>query len=204
MKTSWLLAFTGILAIPVWSGDVADLIPAPLPAERYAAMKERSPFALATAVAPAAPTQGSFAANWFVSGIGRLGDSDFVAIKSRDLSTQFTLCGREPLNGVSVASVTWSEVIGKSTVILQKGTETAKLEFSESQLRTAVPTVGTVTTTSPSASGPNPKPIPMPPLPTSARPSSRTPTQQTSPLASATGTPSPINRRLEVIHHPRQ
>jgi len=39
------------------------------------------PFAVATPVAPAAEPQASFAANWFVSGIARIGDQDFVTIK---------------------------------------------------------------------------------------------------------------------------
>ena len=69
------------------------------------------------------------------SKIARLGDTDFVTIKSRDASQQFSLFGSEPQNGVSVASVQWSETVGKSTVILKKGTETAKLEFNEAELR---------------------------------------------------------------------
>lgn len=115
--------------------------PAPLPAERYAAMAGKSPFALATAIAPPTAPAASFAANWFVSGIGRLGDTDFVTIKSRDASIQFSLFGNEPnpQYGVAMASVNWSETIGKSTVVLQKGTEIARLEFNEAELRGPTP-----------------------------------------------------------------
>jgi len=102
-------------------------------------MAEKSPFALATAAAPVAEPQASFAANWYVHGIARVGETDFVTIKSRDATQIFSLIGREAQHGVSVASIEWSETIGKSKVILQKGTETAKLEFNEAELRAPAP-----------------------------------------------------------------
>ncbi len=46
--------------------------------------------------AAAGSPKASFAQNWYVAGIGRLQDEDFVSVKSRDLSSQFTLRGREP------------------------------------------------------------------------------------------------------------
>ncbi len=99
-------------------------------------MITHSPFALTTATAPT-QTQPSFAADWFVSGIARLNDEDFVSIKSRDLSTQFSLIGRAENRqyGVALASVNWSDAVGKTTVILSKGTETARLEFNEADVR---------------------------------------------------------------------
>jgi len=114
-----------------------DPIPQAWPSARYEKMKQQSPFALATPVAPVPDAQASFAANWFVSGIGRLDGEDFVTIKSRDLSTQFSLYGHDTNaeNGLTLASIDWSEKIGKSTVIIKKGTETAKLEFNEAEIR---------------------------------------------------------------------
>lgn len=139
MKTFPSLCIAALLTSPAWSEE--DPAPKPLPAERYETMASQSPFALATVTAPPAAPQASFAANWFVSGIARLGDADFVTIKSRDAALQFSLFGHEPNteHGVSVASVNWSETIGKSTVILQKGTEMAKLEFNEADLRGPAP-----------------------------------------------------------------
>lgn len=143
MKLPAFLAGALLLAGPAFGAESA--VPAPLPASRYAAMSAKSPFALATAAAPVAEPQASFAANWYIAGIGRVGDSDFVSIKSRDASVQFSLFGREPhpQTGVAVASVNWSETIGKSTVILQKGTEMAKLEFNEAELRGPPPSGNT-------------------------------------------------------------
>jgi hypothetical protein len=111
-------------------------IPASLPGERYAEMSARSPFAVATA-APIPQTAQSFAANWYVSGMARLNGEDFVSIKSRDLSIQFSLHGREedPRTGVALESVDWSDDVGRSMVILRKGTETARLEFNGADLR---------------------------------------------------------------------
>ena len=137
MKLRPLICCAALLAIPVRAADPA--MPEAYPAGRYSTMVEKSPFALATAAAPVAEPQASFAANWYVHGIARAGDTDFVTIKSRDATQIFSLIGREPQNGVSVASIEWSETIGKSKVILQKGTETAKLEFNEAELRGPAP-----------------------------------------------------------------
>ena len=137
-RATFLLFVVSLSISHAWSADFSE--PAALPADRYAAMREKSPFALATASVPIAST-GSFAANWYLGAIGRLGDTDFVTIKSRDLSVQFTLFGHEPNpeHRVSISSVNWSDTVGESSVILQKGTETAKLEFNQSLLRAPAP-----------------------------------------------------------------
>jgi hypothetical protein len=116
--------------------EPAAVVPKAPEKSRYQALLAHSPFSLATAPAPVAVAQGSFASNWYVSGIGRIRGADFVSIKSRDLSTQFSLYGGEKARAgeVALVSVTWSDVVGKSTVILRKGTETAKLEFNEAEL----------------------------------------------------------------------
>src|SRR6187402_4001146 len=79
---------------PTWGAE--NPVPSPLPKDRYSTMKDSSPFALASPAAPVEAPQASFAANWFVSGIGRLNDEDYVTIKARDLSAQFSLFGHEP------------------------------------------------------------------------------------------------------------
>jgi hypothetical protein len=128
------------LSMVATTGAVAEPATAPVPQaqekSRYEALVAHSPFALATVPAPAPVAQASFAANWFVTGIGRIGGEDFVSIKSRDLATQFSLYAGEnkKADEVALVSVTWSDVVGKSTVILRKGTETAKLEFNEAEV----------------------------------------------------------------------
>lgn len=117
---------------------VEGAIPTAYPPDRYSAMVEQSPFALATPVAPppAAPERG-FAADWYVTGLGRYEDKDFVSIKSRDLATSFSLYGNEESNGVTLVGVEWSNERGKSTVTVRKGTETARLEFNQAELQAA-------------------------------------------------------------------
>lgn len=134
------------LLLAIVAGSVRALaeqsaIPAPFPSERYAAMVAQSPFALATPVAPppAAPERG-FAADWYVTGLARYADKDFVSIKSRDLATSFSLYGTEESNGVTLVGVEWSNERGKSTVTVKKGGETARLEFNQAELQaTAAP-----------------------------------------------------------------
>ena len=111
-------------------------VPASLPGERYAEMSTRSPFVVATA-APIPQAAQSFAANWYVSGMARLNGEDFVSVKSRDLSIQFSLHGHEedPQTGVSLERVDWSDDVGRSMVMLRKGAETARLEFNGADLR---------------------------------------------------------------------
>jgi hypothetical protein len=126
-----LVAQTGV-------ASAQDAIPMGFNKSRYESLRTKSPFAVATAVAAPVP-QASFAANWYVTSVARIDDKNFATIKSRDLTTQFSLYGDEPVDGVILASVNWSDTIGKSTIILRKGTETARLEFNEAQLRSPAP-----------------------------------------------------------------
>jgi hypothetical protein len=126
-----------LVSVPIRAQENSSVA---FPKDRYATLRSRSPFGLATAPSVVVAPQSSFATNWYVSGIARIGNDDFVTIKSRDQAVQFSLFGREPEepsdpNSVALVSVTWSDAVGKSTVILRKGTETAKLEFNEAQLR---------------------------------------------------------------------
>jgi len=109
-----------------------SVLPVAADTSRYAGMKQKCPFALNSAT-PAPVAQASFAANWYVSGLARVGDADFVSIKARDLSTQLSLYGREPdpKTHVVLVRVEWQAGIGKSVVVIQKDGETAKLEFNE-------------------------------------------------------------------------
>ncbi len=128
------LPLLGLAAAAAVAGD--NPVPTSMPAERYAEMESRSPFALASAAAPAPPVGESFAANWYVSGMARLNGEDFVSIKSRDQAVQFSLHGRseDVQTGVGLAAVEWAEDAGRSTVILRKGNETARLEFNRADL----------------------------------------------------------------------
>ena len=207
MKTHSIFLAAVLFASRVVSAE--NPIPTSLPADRYAAMSDKSPFALATAVVPAATPQASFAANWFVSGVGRIGDSDFVTVKARDLSSQFSLFGHEPNpgNGVTLASVNWSETVGKSTVILQKGTETAKLEFNEADLRGPQPGAPPPVGATPAGMPPLPQPPGMLPqpmnIPNPGMPPVMVPGQAAKQFPPSTGNPNDVHRRVRIINQPK-
>jgi hypothetical protein len=126
---------------------VENSVPSAFTPDRYEKLIEKSPFALATpVVAPAAP-QASFAANWYLTAVGRDAQGqDFVTVKAQDNSLHLSLTGRDaytdpasPANGVSIASVDWSDTFRKTTVILKKGTETAKVIFSQEEAMAPAP-----------------------------------------------------------------
>ena len=120
-------------------------VPAAFPADRYEKMAEKSPFALATPAAPVVAPQASFAANWFLTAVGRDAQGqDFITIKAQDGSVHFSLSGNEanPETGVSLASVNWSDTFRESTAIIKKGAETAKLVFSKEEAVMPAPQPG--------------------------------------------------------------
>lgn len=119
-------------------------LPTPYPEARYQQMSARSPFAVATAVATAAPTPG-FASQLYVDGVARVGSSEFVAIKSRDTEQTnviFLQVGKSTPDGLKAESVKWSDELGKSTVTVSKAGEKATLIFDEENIK-GTPTLPT-------------------------------------------------------------
>lgn len=118
--------------------------PAAFAQSRYTALLAHSPFSVASVETSSAPPPPSFAANWFVGGIARLEGADFVCIQSRDQSVNFSLYGGEPDPGTGtvLASIEWSDSIGKSRVKLRKGDEVATLEFNEAVMKGSPPPSG--------------------------------------------------------------
>ena len=135
-----LLPLLALVAGPALAFENA--VPVAFPADRYQKLAQKSPFALATAVAPPVVPQASFAANWFLTAVGRDPDGrDFVTVKAQDGSVHFSLSGSEadPGTGVSLASVNWSDTWRKSTAIIKRGTETAELFFGQEDAPAAAP-----------------------------------------------------------------
>lgn len=138
----WANAFAS--AAPSVGAEEPSAIPKPIPADRYAALIEKSPFAVSTAAPePAAPTE-SFAANWKVSGLSKSRAVDgttiyTVFIQSRDLTTRFVLSGDLPNgDGVAIASVEEGQKPTQAVVTLRKGSETAKVEFDQATVSASV------------------------------------------------------------------
>ncbi len=122
------------------AGTTGSNLPKPFPASRYAALLEKSPFAVATAVPEAAPPAENFATNFVITGLAKNKGADgkevhTVFVRSRDLSTRLVLTGDKPSDeGISVVSVEEAAVAAKSTVILKKGSETGRVEFDQAAL----------------------------------------------------------------------
>jgi hypothetical protein len=137
-------AYIATLLLVAGMVSLADTpLPAPFPEARYRQMSERSPFAVASAAAPAsgAPTPG-FAAQLYVDGVARVGQTEFVAIKNRSPeegkpAVQFLEVGESGTDGLKVEGIKWSNEMGKSTVDVSKDGERATLAFDEDTMAKA-------------------------------------------------------------------
>ena len=160
-------------ALPVafWAatlcGACAVEIPTAFPAARYQAMIDKSPFSLGTpppaAPAPAAPAAPSFAQDFFVVGLAKLGSQDFVSIASRDQTQRFSLLvgeerALEPHSEpIKLIRVERGKTLAETKVFLKKGAEEAPaITFDEA----AVNNTGGA---APGQPGVPPPPQPMPP-----------------------------------------
>jgi hypothetical protein len=121
---------------PLSSGS-SNSVPSAFPAQRYNALMEKSPFALATAAPePTAPAE-NFATNWVLTGIsktkGKGGAEDYtVFVRSRDLSIRHVITKDKPTDdGVALVSVEEAPVPTKASVTLRKGAETGRVEFDQ-------------------------------------------------------------------------
>jgi len=131
-----LLALASSLGALAAVPEGAEPLPTPFPEARYQQMSERSPFAIAT-TAVAAATPG-FAALLYVDGVAHVGNTDFVAIKSRSPDQQqviFLAVGKSTDDGMKVEGVNWSDQLGKSTVDVSKDGEHATLLFDEETVK---------------------------------------------------------------------
>lgn len=111
-------------------------LPLALPFERYQAMAERSPFALATPSVKSPEESAPFAANLYVTGLGRIGDTDCAFIASRDQQKRYVLVAGEPgPDGLTLSSIAWSDQVGKSRITISKSGEIGVLEFDQAVIQ---------------------------------------------------------------------
>ena len=142
------------LALPLLLGFplrmiVANDLPKPFNFARYQPMMDRSPFAVATAVAPAATP--NFAKDLYVANAARAKEGDLVTIaSSTDKNFKKYLTTSAPVDGYSITSIEWSDKVGATKVTITKEGQSATLGFNEALLR------------QPAAAGQNPVPVPPP------------------------------------------
>jgi hypothetical protein len=136
MKTRNLtLALVALVAIVPLSRLLGDDVPAPYTFARYQAMLDRSPFAVATAVAAPAATP-NFAKDLYIANAAHSKDGDFVTIaSSADKNFKKYLSGTNSDDGYSITNVEWSDKVGATKVTIAKDGQTATLTFNEALLK---------------------------------------------------------------------
>jgi hypothetical protein len=138
---------------------------------RYEAMVKHSPFAVATAAAPAGATPDLYVAN-----AAHTTDGDFVTIASTtDKNFKEYLNSKEPIDGYTVPTIQWSEQVGETKVTIAKDGQFATLAFNEALLSQTIqnapqmpqpPQPGMIGRLQPNAPVPMPRPnyqLPTPP-----------------------------------------
>jgi hypothetical protein len=114
---------------------LAEDIPKPYAFARYQAMLDRSPFAVATAVAAPAATP-NFAKDLYVANAMHSKEGDLVTIASNaDKNFKKYLTTNAPEDGYSITNIEWSEKVGATKVTIAKEGQTATLSFNEALLR---------------------------------------------------------------------
>lgn len=140
-----------LLALPLGMITAEDL-PKPFAFARYQAMTDRSPFAVASAVA--APAEApNFAKDLYVANAAHSKEGDLVTIaSSTDRNFKKYLTTSALVDGYSISGIEWSDKVGATKVTIAKDGQSATLGFNEALLRQPAP------------GGQNPVPAPgMPP-----------------------------------------
>lgn len=134
MNPKNLCALLVLLGLP-FGAMMADDVPKAFSFARYQGMLDRSPFAVATAVAAPAATP-NFAKDLYIANAAHSKDGDLVTIASNaDKNFKKYLTTAAPEDGYSIASIEWSEKIGATKVTITKDGQTATLAFNEALLR---------------------------------------------------------------------
>ena len=111
-----------------------EAIPTTAKFARYEPMVKRSPFAVATAGAPAGATP-DFARDLYVANAAHLAKGDFVTIASttnKDLKEYLNT--RETVHGYTISNIQWSDRVGETKVTITKDGQFATLTFNEALL----------------------------------------------------------------------
>jgi hypothetical protein len=141
MKYSVLL--TLILAVlGVIDSQAEEVLPPQFNFDRYAKMVDKSPFAIATAVAAPAATP-DFAKDLYIANAARSSDGDMVTLASTsDHNFKKYLTTKEPVDGYSLASIEWSDKVGETKVTIGKDGNFATITFNQALLSQTAPNAG--------------------------------------------------------------
>ena len=129
MKTS-LFIIIGIIPVTALADD-------PLPKRpdfnRYQAMLNRSPFAIATIAVPTATPD--FAKDLYIANAAHFADGDLVTIASAtDKNFKEYLSTKGPEHGFAISDIQWSDKVGHTKVTITKDGKYATLTFNQALL----------------------------------------------------------------------
>ena len=135
MKANRMIVATlGALLCLTSSGLAKDELPTTQKFARYEPMVKRSPFAVATANAPA-PSAPDFAKDLYVANAAHSSDGDFVTIASTtDKNLKEYLSTKETVNGYTISNIQWSDQVGETKVTISKNGQFGTLTFNEALL----------------------------------------------------------------------
>src|SRR5260370_10359653 len=120
-------------------GRTDDVLPPLFNFDRYSRMVDRSPFAIATAVAVPAAT-ADFAKDLYVANAARSPEGDMVTIgSSSDQNFKKYLNTKEQVDGYGIASIELSDRVGATKVTISKDEKFATLTFNQPLLAQQAP-----------------------------------------------------------------
>ena len=138
MKLSLAILSTFAL-IGAFPGGADEVLPSRFNFDRYKAMVDRSPFAVATAVALPDATP-DFAKDLYIANAAHSTEGDMVTLmSSADHNFKKYLTTREPVDGYNIAQIEWSADVGKTKVTISKAGQFATLTFNQSLLSQSAP-----------------------------------------------------------------
>ncbi len=197
----YLFMLMSIFAVPgAITGRADDVLPPRFNFNRYSAMVDHSPFAIATAVALPSAT-ADFAKDLYVANAARSPEGDMVTIaSSSEQNFKKYLSTKQPVDGYSIASIEWSDRVGATKVTISKDGKFASITFNEALLSQPAPNAPPVPAP-PTAVAPAvpfvPSPLAVPSVPRKApRPHVRG-TIQRNPRAVPVPTPNPRPPQVE-------
>lgn len=164
MKYSLTVISVAIL-LGVICAQADDVLPPEFTYDRYSKMVDKSPFAIATAVAAPAATP-DFAKDLYVANAARSSEGDLVTLASTsDHNFKKYLTTKAPMDGYSIASIEWSERVGATKVTISKDGNFATITFNQALLQQVAPSgpVAARTFTPPGMPGGAPVPPKLPP-----------------------------------------
>jgi hypothetical protein len=117
----------------------ADGLPQPFKFDRYQGMMDRSPFAVATAVA-APVVAPNFAKDLYIANAMRSKDGAMVTLaSSADKNFKKYLTTGEPVDGFTISNIEWSEKVGATKVTIAKDGQFATVTFNQALLSQPAP-----------------------------------------------------------------